>query len=103
LCFKRPIVDLTKEEVGTASVRKHLVIIVRHISQRKDVKLRFTAPTSDVNWQKYRESDAAAHQTSDDRHLQETQEQVSIQRVMVEDIAIRNAKEVAEPTKEPIW
>jgi hypothetical protein len=102
LCTRRSIVRLTKEEVGTASVREQLVIIVRYISKRKDVKLRFMTPASDVNWQKYREGDAAADQTSNDSHLQESQEQVSVQRVVVEDITIRNAEEVAEPTKESI-
>lgn len=64
--------------------------------------MRFTSATCDVDWQKDREGDAAPDQTSNDSHLQESQEQVSVQRVVVENITIRNAEEVAEPTKKSI-
>jgi hypothetical protein len=83
-------------------VRKQLPIIVRYISQREDVELRFTSTAGDVYGQKDGEGDAAANQTSNNSHLQESQKQVSVQRVVIENITIRNAEEVAEPTKKSI-
>jgi hypothetical protein len=64
--------------------------------------LRFTSATCDIDRQKDGEGDAAPDQTSNNSHLQESQEQVAVQRVVVEYITIRNAEEVAEPTKESI-
>jgi hypothetical protein len=82
LYSRKSIVDLTKEEVGTTSVRKQLVVVVRYVSEREDVELRFTSTTCDVDRKQYREGDAAADQTSNDSHLQQTQEQITIQRMM---------------------
>jgi len=96
------IVCRTKEEVGTTRVRKHLVVVVCYISKREDVKLRFASASSDVDRKQDREGDAAANQTSDNSHLQQTQEQVAVQRVVVQDITIGNIEEVAEPSKESI-
>ena len=83
-------------------MRKHLVIVVRDISERKDVKLRFASTSSDVNGEQDREGDAAADQTRDNSHLQQTQEQVAVQRVVVQDITVRNIEKVAEPSKKSI-
>jgi hypothetical protein len=58
-CFTRSIINLTKEEVGTTSVRKHLVVVVRYVSKRKNVELRFTTSSSDVDREQNRECDAA--------------------------------------------
>lgn len=84
-------------------MRKHLVVVVRYVSKRKDIELRFTTSSSYVDWEQDRECDAATDQTSDDSHLEETQEQVTVQRVVVQDIAIRNIEKVAEPCKDSIW
>ena len=64
-------------------MRKHLVVIVGYISKRKDIELRFASTSSNVDWEKHRKGDAAADQTSNDSHLQESQEQVAIQRVVI--------------------
>jgi len=83
-------------------VRKHLVVVVRDISERKDVELRFAPASSNVDRKQDREGDTATNQTSDNSHLQQTQEQVAVQRVVVQDITIGNIEEVTEPSKESI-
>lgn len=67
------VVCRTKEEVGTASVRKHLVVVICYVSKREDVELRFASTSRDIDWKQDREGDAAADQTSDNSHLQQTQ------------------------------
>lgn len=84
-------------------MRKHLVVVVRYVSKRKDIELRFTTTSRDIDWEQDGKGNAASDQTSNDSHLQETQEQVAVQRVVVQDITVRNVEKVAEPCKDSIW
>jgi hypothetical protein len=83
-------------------VRKHLVVVVRYVSKRKDIELRFTTSSSYVDREQDGKGNAASDQTSNDSHLQKTQEQVTVQRVVVQDITIRNVEKVAEPCEDSI-
>lgn len=39
----------TEEDVRTSSVRKHLVVVIRHISESNDVQLRLATATSCID------------------------------------------------------
>jgi hypothetical protein len=51
----------TKEEVGTTSVGKQLVVVVGHVAHGKDVELRFASATCDVDGEQDRESNTTAN------------------------------------------
>lgn len=76
---------------------KILVVVVGHIRQSENVQLGLATPTSGVDWEQDRKCDAASDQASDDGHFQQPQEKKAIQRVVIEDIAVRSVEESTEP------
>ena len=60
----------TEEDVRTDRVRKHLVVIIGHISKGYDIQLRLATATSCIDgkqdWERYTASDKAG----DDTHLE---------------------------------
>lgn len=77
---------LTEEQIGTSSVGEEAVVVVRDIRHRNYVKLLLAAAPSCVDRYEYRNADETAHKTSNDRHLEKAQEEIGIQRVVIEHV-----------------
>lgn len=84
-------------------MRKHLVVIVRHVSHGKDIQLCFTTTTCNVDWEQNWKGDTASDQASNNGHFQEPQEQITVQRMVVKDMAVWNIEEGAKETKKLVW
>lgn len=73
---------LTEEKVGTTSVGEIFVIVVGHVGQCDDVELGLPAAPCSVDREEDRKADCTSHETYDDRYLEKSKKQVSIQALM---------------------
>lgn len=76
------------------------VVSLHDIAHAKEVKLDLPTTPRDVDGEEDRPSDAAADETDGRCNLQISEEQIAIERLVIQDIGVRNLEESSDPIEE---
>ncbi len=80
-----------------------VAVLVGHVRHAQDIQLRLASPTRRIDWEKYRPCYAAADERNGYYDLEESKEQIPIQRRMVQDEGIWDGIEAPNPIEEALW
>ena len=95
---------LTEED----SANKNMCIvsvlaILADIREGQNIKLLLSSAPCSIERKENRELQAAANKVNDRYHLEEPQIQVSVQRLVIQNIFIGDVFETAKPVRPPFW
>ena len=82
------------------------VISLHDIAHTEQVELDLSTAPSDVDWKEDWPSDAAADEANGRCNLQIAEEQIAVERLVIQDIGVRNLEESPNPVEETfgkIW
>ena len=74
-----------------------------NIAHAQHIQLLFAVTTSDVDWEKDRPGYAGADEHNDDGHLEKSEEEVGIERLVLEGIGIRDFAKRGNPVEPARW
>ena len=94
---------LTEEDPANEGVCIVSILGVLDIAEADQVQLDLTSATSSIDWEENGPSNQTADEAHSHRYFEVAQEEIAIQGVMVEDIAIWDLAESAEPIEHAFW
>lgn len=80
-----------------------VLAILVDIREGQNIKLLLTTAPCTIDRKENRERQAAANKANDCYHLEEPQVQVSVQRLVIENIFVGDIFETAKPVRPPFW
>lgn len=66
-----------------------VAIDIDDIAEAQDIKLRLTTSASGIDWKENWPGDAAADKADEDEYLEESQKEITIKRVVLENKVVR--------------
>lgn len=95
--------DEAKVNNSATRVGKVLVVVVGDIGECKQVQLFLSTAASYIDREQDRPGDQTTHETAYDRDFKESQEQVAVQSMVVQDIRIWRGPEFRDPIDKAIF
>ena len=65
-----------------------VTILVRDVAEAEKIKLALTSSTSGIDWKEDWPSDKTADETDDNGHLQISKQEVSVERIVLQNIFV---------------
>ena len=94
---------LTEEDPGNESMCIVSILGVRNVAEADDVQLDLASTTSSIDGKQDRPCNQTADETHSHRNFEVAQEEIAVQGVMVEDIAVGDLAESPEPIEHAFW
>jgi hypothetical protein len=70
-----------------------------NVAETNNVKLFLTTSPGGIDWKQNRPGDTAANEGDDDEHLEKSQIEKTVKRLMLEDVCVGKGSEFAEPSE----
>ena len=97
------MIVLTEEDPADECVCIVPILGILHIAEADHVQLKLASATSSINGEQYRPGNQTADEANSHRYLEVAQKEIAVQGVVVEDIAIWDLAESAEPIEHAFW
>jgi len=99
--------DEAVEEPANEDMSVEAVLARAHtcvdVGECEQIELLSSGTTSSIDWEEDGPSDAAADKTDHHKHLHVSQEQVRVNRLVLESIGIGDLPELVKPIEHTIW